>query len=336
LGKRSYKPEQVDFVMNGRDGKKGQPWSIISHLLYKNIFLETHDNPETAEELSLELGVALPYMESELEFLVQEQLLKKDGNKYQTDFPIISKEEQRKEFDSAKRIQKPLTDKICKLIDTYIQEDGAKVNYSYVGYEAAKWMLIVRTFDWMQWSVQEKDDYTCGPYPERPDDGAWTLIGFEMIDWEEPYFVGQHGCMCYDEGEITKDIDFGQFKFYYNNIQALTPEHLTYQEAYALWLVCSGKAEEADKNNVKKLIKYGYIKEKDGAILPNLVVLDRNAKSNNEAVTAKLSALNNEILELMALAPNIERGYVVDQAIQDGWLKYDENTVKTIGAFIYL
>ncbi len=336
FGKRSYNPEQVSFVMNGQSGKKGQPWSIVSHLLYKNIFLETHDNPETAEELALELGVALPYMESELEFLVQEQLLKKEGNKYQTDFPIISKEEQKKEFDINKRIQKTLTDKICKLIDSYIQEDGAKVNYGYVGYESAKWALLVRTFDWMKWSVQEKDEYKFGPYPPRPDDGAWTLTGYETIDWDEPRFVGQHGWLCYDKNEITKDVDFGQFKFYYNDIQALTPEYLTYQEAYALWLICFGNAEKADKICVERLIKYGYIKEKDGAILPNLVVLDRDAKSNNEAVTAKLSALNDEILELMALAPNIERGYVVEQAIKDGWLKYDENTSPTVGAFIYI
>ena len=33
FGVRSYKPEQITFVMNGRDGKKGQPWSIIMHLL---------------------------------------------------------------------------------------------------------------------------------------------------------------------------------------------------------------------------------------------------------------------------------------------------------------
>ena len=92
FGKRSYKPEQIAFVQNGRDGKKGQPGSIVSHLLYKNIFLETYENPQTAEELSLELGIALPYMEDELEFLVREQLLTKNENKYQTAFTIIIKE----------------------------------------------------------------------------------------------------------------------------------------------------------------------------------------------------------------------------------------------------
>ena len=33
--KRSYSLENIGFIMNGRDGKKGQPCSIITHLLYK-------------------------------------------------------------------------------------------------------------------------------------------------------------------------------------------------------------------------------------------------------------------------------------------------------------
>nr|MBQ4317718.1 sigma-70 family RNA polymerase sigma factor [Clostridia bacterium] len=62
FGKRSYNPENVNFVNNGLSfGKHGQPWTILSHLLYKNIFLQAYNNPSTAEELALELGIALPY-----------------------------------------------------------------------------------------------------------------------------------------------------------------------------------------------------------------------------------------------------------------------------------
>ena len=78
FGKRSYNPENITFVMNGWKGKNGQPWSMLSHSMYKNIFLEAHKNPLTAEQLALELGIALPYMKEELEFLVSEQLLKKE------------------------------------------------------------------------------------------------------------------------------------------------------------------------------------------------------------------------------------------------------------------
>ena len=339
FGKRSYKPEQIAFVQNGRDGKKGQPWSIVSHLLYKNIFLETYENPQTAEELSLELGIALPYMEDELEFLVREQLLTKNENKYQTAFTIISKEEQRQKYDNNKKVQQALTEKICKLIDTYINEDGSKVNYDYVGYDAAKWALIVRTFDWLQWSANTANNTSVeykNSYPTRPDDGAWTLTGYENIDWKEPEFVGQHGYLSHDKNEVKKDIDFGQFKFIYNNIYEKTPEHLSWMEAYTLWLVCSGRIEACEKSYLEKMLEYGYLK-KEGSIIPNVVIFDRNAEEpHNEELSQKLTSLKNEIFALFNQAPDIERGYVVEQAILDCWLKYDENTINTIGAYIYL
>ncbi len=339
FGKRSYNPEQIAFVKNGRDGKKGQPWSIITHLLYKNIFLETYENPQTAEELSLELGIALPYMEDELEFLVREQLLTKSENKYQTAFDIISKEEQRKMHDSNKKVQKLLANKICELIDTYICEDGSKVNYDYVGYEAAKWTLIVRAFDWLKFSAHENKNLSAeyrNTYPSRPDNGAWILMGYETIDFEKPNFVGQHGYISYDKNEIKKDIDFAQFKFFFKNIQERTPINLSWIEAYTLWLVCSGRIEACEKSYLEKLLGYGYLK-KDGSIIPNVVIFDRDAeKPYNEQLTKKLTSLRDEIYSLFYQAPDIERGYVVDQAIADGWLKYDENMVNTIGAYIYL
>ncbi|MBE6575396.1 MAG: sigma-70 family RNA polymerase sigma factor [Ruminococcaceae bacterium] len=337
FGKRSYNPEQIAFVMNGKDGKKGQPWSIITHLLYKNIFLETYGNPQTAEELSLELGIALPYMEDELEFLVREQLLTKSENKYQTAFDIISKEEQRKMHDSNRKVQKLLTNKICELIDTYICEDGSKVNYDYVGYEAAKWTLIVRAFDWLKFSAHKNmsEEYRAS-YPSRPDDGAWTLMGYETIDFEKPKFVGQHGYLSHDVNDIKRDIDFAQFKFQYNNICEKTPLNLSWKEAYTLWLICSGRIEVCEKSYLEKLLEYGYLK-KDDSIIPNVVIFDRNAEEpHNEELSQKLTSLKNEIFALFNQAPDIERGYVVEQAIIDGWLKYDDDTVNTIGAYIYL
>jgi len=339
FGKRSYNPEDITFCKNGMDGKKGQPWSIITHLLYKNIFLEAYENPQTAEELALELGVALPYMEDELEFLTREELLNKSENKYQTAFKIISKEEQRKKYDNNKKIQKPMTDKICELIDTYIVEDGSKVNCDYVGYEAAKWALIVRAFEWLQWSANTANNTSVeyrSTYPMRPDDGAWTLTGYETVDFEEPDFVGKHTCISNDKNEIKKDIDFAQFKFFYKNIQARTPAHLNWNEAYTLWLVCSGRIEACEKSYLDQLLAYGYLK-KDGSIVPNVVIFNESAEKNcNKQFTKKLSSLKDEIYSLFYQAPNIERGYVVEQAILDGWLKYDDNTISTIGAYIYL
>ena len=339
FGIRSYKPEEVRFVKNGCDGQFGQPWTIVGHKLYKNIFLQAHENPQTAEELALELGIALPYMEDELEFLVREQLLRKEGNKYVTDFRIISREEQHGVHEASLAAQKPLTAKICEMIDLYVGENPAETNISYVGYENAKWALLMRTFDVLKHLAGEargeKHDYS---NPPRPDGGAWTLYGYQTIDWEKPAFVGQHGnCYNYKPTGEVGTVEFWQFKFSYQQICDRTPVNLYDKEIFNLWVVCKCMWEECESVYINKLLEYGYLKKVDDVLTPNLVIFDCEAKKiDNPDVLAKLGALKQEIFDLFAKAPSIERGYVLEQAIEDGWLTYDENTDKAVGAYIYI
>lgn len=331
FGVRSYKPEQVAFVQSGQDGAKGQPWSIINHLLYKNIFLETYENPETAEELALELGIALPYMEDELEYLVREELLHKTGQKYEPSFPIVSRGEQRKVYEAGRAVQKPLTDKLCALIELYMQEGGAKVNVNFVGYEAAKWTLLVSVFDQISGITNGQKETS---YPSRPDGGAWTLTGYETVDWQEPAFVGLHTTR---SNKNEDRIDFGQYKFYVGDFYTRTPEHLGNVEANALHLVCMGRTVEAIPEYVENLLGYGYLKKVDGILSPQVVVFDRNAREHfSEKTSAALGTLREEIAALIARTPSVTKAYVVDQALRDGWLKMDEHTLSVIGAYIYL
>ena len=96
FGKLSYKPEDISFICNGLFGANGEPWSFLSRALCKNILLAAYRTPSTAEELSMELGVALPYMEEELRALVDATLMKKKGDKYETNFFIASAAAQEK------------------------------------------------------------------------------------------------------------------------------------------------------------------------------------------------------------------------------------------------
>ena len=339
FGKRSYSPENISFVMNGRDGKKGQPWSIITHLLYKNIFLEAYENPQTAEQLALELGIALPYMEDELEFLCREELLRKIGNKYETNFEILSKEEQLKKYEINIKVSKQITTKLCEMIDLYIKEDTKKVNYEYIGYENAKWTLLVKAFDTLLLETR-KGEFENSPVsykdymPQRPDDGAWTLTGYEHpVDFNVPYFVGLHGYNYKDEKEIKMDIHFGQYKFYAKDLYNKTPFLINYNDAYTLWLVCNGKINECEKGYIDQLIQYGYLKKDNNVIKPNVLIFNKciSIDKNNEILTN----LKNEIIELLKECSGINRGYIVDQALEDGWLEFDDDTINTVGAFIY-
>lgn len=338
FGKRSYRPEEVSFVMNGSMGKKGQPWSIVNHLLYKNIFLEVSEETETAEELALAVGVALPYMEDELNFLINEGLLRREGNGYRTNFPILSSEEQAERHKACLAIQKLLTEKMCALFDLYMQAGGAKVHVEPIGYEHAKWALLPHLFDHMkQRAVVGNGDEE--DYPFRPDGGRWTLTGYQEIDWEEPFFIGQHGYT--NIGQFPRsieEVEFAQYKYQYRDMRERTPEFLNEKEACALRAVCVGQPMDAYEREIDKLLQYGYIRRTDdGKLAPALLLLDHNAEESYSAETAaSLTALREEIVRLICKAPHITRGYVAEQALKDGWLRYDEHTPVAAGAYIYL
>lgn len=324
FGVRSYQPENVNFTMNGRVGKKGQPWTILTHLLYKNIFLELSGNPETAEEVSIALGIALPYMEDELAFLVREQLVKKTGERYETDFPIVSREEQRAAHEKSLAVAGPLTDTLCAIVDTYAANGGAKACFDTISYENAKWALLARVFDELECAEYAKN-------PDRPDDGAWTVTGYEIIDWEEPHFVGMHGGLTYEE---TEAIQFWQYKFQWQNLWNNTPTFLTVPEAQTLRDTATGHADKCDPATLARLISYGYFRRDGDRLTPLFVRLDPDAAETYGAdVAGKLHTLAQKAREMFRENPKLTRGYVIDEAIARGWLRYD-GTLPCVGAYL--
>ena len=92
FGKRSYNPEELSFASSGNQ-PSGLPWSAVRRKIPVNILCEANNNPSTIEELAIELGIAVPYMEEEVSLLEESELLRKiDGDKYITSFFIAPKE----------------------------------------------------------------------------------------------------------------------------------------------------------------------------------------------------------------------------------------------------
>ncbi len=92
FGTRSFQPEQIDFSSSGAQ-PSGLPFSAVQRKLPINILCEANNNPSTIEELSMELGVSMPYMEEEVNLLEKAELLRKlDGGKYLTNFFISPRE----------------------------------------------------------------------------------------------------------------------------------------------------------------------------------------------------------------------------------------------------
>ena len=68
-------------------------WSLVrDNLIAQNILFACYNDRCTAEEISLQIGVAVPYLERDLNKLCEKGLLIHKGGKYETDIVIFTKE----------------------------------------------------------------------------------------------------------------------------------------------------------------------------------------------------------------------------------------------------
>jgi len=370
FGKRSYNPEEIIYSnICDCPGELGQPWTLMDPKLNQNIFLACYDNPSTAEELAVEIGVALPYMEDTLEQLNHETLLRKTNNKYETAFPIISRETQEKLHRYYSETFPCLVAKIEENCDRLIEQYGeARASYygNWLSYDEAKWVLLIHHYKEF-YNLCEASPKTTLGHTERKNRGKWDVIAFESYD-QTPKGVGFH---CQTNGFI-------HYRYGYKSIWNQTPANLSEAETRALRQIVNGKYIEGN-DITEKLEKYDYVRNNNGRYVPHIVVFDtcetkkflnfckkkalskqfiEHAGTRNMLTTAILEILtevNNTVYDILYrdLPKNIRSqnntvdalvremccgsyvlGYIIEQAVSDGWLKYNETTSTTIGAYM--
>ena len=287
FGKLSYNPENIAFVMNGMVGKSGEPWNYISRSLCKNILLAAYRTPSTAEELAMEIGVALPYMEEELSALVEATLMKKNGNRYETNIFIVSTEAQEKIYAHLRGITPELTKAVIETIEYDIKwrnDNYSEWHEGYQPYEDMKWALLmtetdaINSYTLKPFNKNAAEVSNIGPWGHtiRPNGGEWDLLGMDTYHGNMPNFVGLSGCVSNPDEKDLPEIWFRQYKFKYGRIEDRTPPFLNYADGQALVAVADGKSADIDKSILNRLESYGYIKKTDDSYIPTIMVMRRN------------------------------------------------------------
>ena len=369
FGKRSYNPDEIVYSnICTALGELGQPWTLMDPKLNQNIFLACYDNPMTAEELAIELGVALPYMEDAVRHLTSQTLLIKNGEKYETNFPIISREAQQKIHFYYEGVLPQLVSLITENTDRLMaqyQEAGLCYYGEYQSYEEAKWTLLMNFYKDMYSLCKNSPKEKLGNTP-RPNRGIWDVVAFEKCDFC-PDMVG-----CHHQYE-----GFVHYRFGYSGILNRTPANLTPAEAHELRLIVENK--KANNEAIREdLVKYGYACKKGETYAPRVAIIKQSTdqafikfcekkKFSSEFIEHSkargkltknifqtIEKINISVREIIvsdlphslqdderminALLESIcttshTLGYVVKYALESRWLKYDENTSPAIGAY---
>ena len=366
FGTRSYNPEEVYFSNScSAFGKNGQPWRILNHRLYKNIFLEAYGNPSTAEKLSMELGVAMPYMEDELEFLVRETFLTKDGKYYQTAFPIISADAQKTIAQKIEAVKPELARQLAALIDKLL-DAGTRHDIDICGAqsrEEAKWTLAMSAYDRLsaEATFGKRHEYTV-----RPDGGRWDIVGYQQTELPLYDFVGLHGCEASEAG--LPDINFGQYKFYSRSGMNRTPEYIEHRDAYTLRELAAGRTEGLEPDRLDRLAEYGYVRKTGDSYQTQVLVfkdrdellspLDANERAELSDIADSIRGLirgvnrsareitgsdlppymrkNDYLCEFACENSGFDRRFVCAELIASGWLSFDESMTRAVGAYLFV
>ena len=199
FGTKSYKPE--DFYFSGTGNQPtGLPDSALGRQLPKNILLEAHNNPSTLEALAVEVGVALPYMEEEVQLLVDAELLMETKGKYVTAFLIESKELQLALHHAQQKGVKersPLVDDIATDALPRIRALGVVADH-YPDSDL-KWLVTTLLMDRV---IDLVPGCKIWGFYHRKDGGDWGITGYEAHDFTFDDVGICHNGIMGNEGEI--------------------------------------------------------------------------------------------------------------------------------------
>ncbi len=140
-GEQSYNPKNLTLLYMGEG--PNQYWNLINgHLIRQNILWACYNDKLTGSEIALQIGIALPYIEKDLEILTNAGLLVLDGNFYRTNMIIFTEDFRIQMENRVQETQKKIADAIKKFVEEHA-DDVRKIGFEGcdMSYNSLKWQL---------------------------------------------------------------------------------------------------------------------------------------------------------------------------------------------------
>lgn len=169
-GEKSYCPNifEIDF-WGTKVGDDHEYRDFQKRKIKGNILLAAYYSPVTIQEISIELGVALPYLEDEIKLLVDRQYLVCNNGKYLTNIPIFT-------IDCTKIIDgklKALTADTAKKFIEVADEFNLRFGDRFSDDNLARWQKLLLC---LHYSLIDTENDIEKNYGELPKDGPYALV----------------------------------------------------------------------------------------------------------------------------------------------------------------
>ena len=302
LGELSYNPKSLIPMYSGEG--PNYFWDFMQSKIRQNIIGACYNDSLTPQQISLETGIPLPYLDDEIEALTQKNLLIKDGKHYKTNIIVITTDCMNELDRNAATYHEKITIATNDFISSHLTE---LKEIGFTGSDFSKnsmrWILATLIFRAMM-------NYNTGDKaPEMPKT-AWGEKAYLFCTEKTPDTSAQ--TFAYS-GMNSKDNDALLFLDYRPKLHG--DHHDFYGNDRYVNIICDiakGKYDafsEYDLEAVAEMIRLGYVKKADDSFKLALPIFT-NAQYEKAYALAKkfvdeelsdiLSDLNSSAIKILS------------------------------------
>ena len=301
-GNLSFNPGHMTLALWGKSWPGYvDPTAFERNLIAQNILLACYHESCTAEELSLQMGVAVPYLENDLNELCACGLLTRKGGRYETAIVIFTREFSIEADMKTMELQREMAELIGRALDEQLAEIKA-VGFHQGGVDDGllKWRITQLI---LEQAVLRKNEESRNISTKHAGHEV-IILGAE--DYISRY--GRYGCLTVENSNAHGDVirfleffansfrekifDFGYFWQQENRINLLFD-------------IAKGKTDgfsEGDKLEIAEFIKNGWAKKDGSGLSLCIPVYTAEQYERVEAilapVTDKVAEITRKILEI--------------------------------------
>ena len=291
-GEKSYNPSKFGIDFYGIGSKNAYIWETFERKLPGNIVLAAYENPLTLDELSLELGVSVPYLEDEIDILLKYNFIKQVGNKYQTDFPIFTMP-----YEEDFRASVPTTEicseaaiRITQAVETlfpkFRQYDfGIEMNDNQL-----RWFMTNLAFFYTLDRFETATKKRFGDYPKLNATSYGFVYGHDN-DYQYGFFAGIYG-HCGSEETWFRAVNYNIIR----NCQLWRGINAT-REITICDAILQKPLTEQNEETVAQLVAEGFITTKDRILKANFPVFTSTQGTEMAGQLKEIIQLTAECME---------------------------------------
>lgn len=183
FGEKSFHPGALSLSCQGFPGNNFEPMSCAERKSTQNILLAAYKAPVSVGELCTELGIAAVYVEDEIAYLVENQLMREvSRGKFQTDFVILPKDD----GEIADRIYDALFPAYYEKLITFLEArketlTSGRYNPGGFTWDRLLWVYLCIVTDSAinRYKAAHAISVEMSNFPFRPKGGRWIALGFD-------------------------------------------------------------------------------------------------------------------------------------------------------------